>query len=303
MIAGGQTTALDSGNPPVKGPGLGSMTDAEFQRWVELLEGRTGVVVPPERRQFLETNLRLRMRELEFESFSTYYARKLVGPHGAREWAVLVDRLTVHETRFFRHMPSLDLVKDEVLPVTVGARPGGAAFHAWSVGCSTGEEAFSLAMVVDRFNRTLDEPMHYGITGSDVSQPALAVARKGIYSSPAQKDIPLGYQSEYCDFVDEHRFAINEGLRRRVGFAVMNLLDVKRQPMSQLDLVFCQNVLIYFPRVRRYEVLGNLVRCLRPGGYLILGPGEMTGWTHPEMVRVPGHRTLAFRRIAEGAES
>jgi chemotaxis methyl-accepting protein methylase len=279
------------------------MTDAEFQRWVELLEERTGVVVPPERRQFLETNLRLRIQELEFSSFSTYYARKLVGPQGAQEWSVLIDRLTVHETRFFRHVPSLDLVTDEVLPGFLKDRSEGAAFHAWSVGCSTGEEAYSLAMVVDRFNRKLEEPVHYGITGSDVSQPALAVARAGIYSSPALKDIPLGYQSEYCDFVDDKRFAISESIRRRVGFAVMNMLDVKHQPMSHIDLVYCQNVLIYFPRVRRYEVLGHLVRCLRPGGVLILGPGEMTGWNHPDMERVSGKRTLVYRRTAEEAES
>ena len=92
MIAGVQTTALSSSTPSTRSPGFGSMTDAEFQRWVELLEDRTGVVVPPERRQFLETNLRLRIQELEFSSFSTYFARKLVGPQGAQEWSVLIDR-------------------------------------------------------------------------------------------------------------------------------------------------------------------------------------------------------------------
>jgi len=301
MIAGGQTAL--AGEPSRAGSAMsGSMTDAEFARWVELLEEKTGVVVPPERRQFLETNLRMRMQELGLNSYAAYFARELVGPKGAREWAVLVDRLTVHETRFFRHRPSLELVADDVLPASVASRPPGCAFHAWSVACSTGEEAYSLAMVIDRFNRRLETPLHFGITGSDVSQPALAVARRAIYSMPAQQDIPLGYQVEYCDFVDARRFAIHESRKRRVGFAVMNLLDVKRQPMSQLDLIYCQNVLIYFPRVRRYEVLNNLVRCLRPGGVLILGPGEMTGWSHPEMTRIPGQRTLAYRRFAEGVE-
>ena len=86
--------------------------------------------------------------------------------------------------------------------------------------------------------------------------------------------------------MDDNHFAIVERLKKRVGFAVMNLLDIKRQRMSHMDLIYCQNVLIYFPRMRRYEVLSYLVRCLRPGGFLVLGPGEMANWRHPEMDRV-----------------
>jgi type IV pilus assembly protein PilK len=301
MLASGQTKANRSPDTPVFDHGFG-MNDAEFQRWVELLESRTGVVVPPERKSFLETNLRLRMRELGIDSFTQYHTDMLSGPNGAREWATLIDRLTVHETHFFRHVPSMELVAKEVLPNFMARHGTGAAFHAWSVGCSTGEESFSLAMVIDRFAETVEEPFHFGITASDVSKPVLDIGRIGQYARAQLDEVPVQYQHRYCQNIDDNHFEIVERLKKRVGFAVMNLLDIKRQPMTHLDLIFCQNVLIYFPRIRRYEVLSYLVRCLRPGGFLVLGPGEMANWTHPEMDRVSGARTSAYCRRAEGAQ-
>jgi type IV pilus assembly protein PilK len=299
MIAGGQTTANRPAQTLVLDQGFG-MNDAEFQRWVGLLEDRTGVVVAPERQQFLETNLRIRMRELGFDAFEQYYRNKLAGSSGAKEWATLIDRLTVHETSFFRHVPSMELVAEVVLPDFVVRRGTQAAFHAWSVGCATGEESYSLAMVINRYAETLDKPFQFGVTGSDVSKPVLDVGRAGQYTGEQLDEVPLQYQHRYCQRINGNNFVIVERLKKRVGFAVMNLLDIKRQRMSHMDLIYCQNVLIYFTRMRRYEVLSYLVRCLRPGGFLVLGPGEMANWRHPEMDRVLGAHTSAYRRGVEG---
>ncbi len=276
-----------------------SMDDGEFLRWVQLLEERTGVVVPPERKQFLETNLRLRMREVGAGDFETYHRERLAGRRGAVEWAVLVDRLTVHQTHFFRHQPSLDFVREQVLTEFLARTQGRSAFHAWSAGCSTGEEAWSLAMVIDQHAREAATPYHFGVTASDVSQPALAMGREARYSKGKLSEIPARYRSAYCVDDGPQNFVLAERLQRRVGFAMLNLLEVARQPMSHLDLIYCQNVLIYFPRDRRLGVLDQLVDCLRPGGHLILGPGEMTGWSHPRLTRVAGQRTLAYRRRVE----
>ncbi len=294
----GNAMALDPSPPP----GAVVMDGSEYQRWVDLLERRTGVVVPPARQSFLETNLRLRLAELGYDDLKRYHDECLVGPAGAREWAVLVDRLTIHESRFFRHLPSLALVTETVLSEFL-ARPAAdaASFHAWSVGCATGEEVYSLAMVIDRCAQEQSRPFHYGVTGSDVSQPALAVGRGGVYPNARAAEIPPEYRQAYLTPVDGSHFAIAARLQSRVGFAVLNLLDVRRAPMTQLDLIFCHNVLIYFPRVRRFEVLNHLVRCLRPGGCLVLGPGDVSTWSHPEMERISAPRTLAYRRTAKDA--
>ena len=299
MISG-QFNAIAPTSPQAGGGVV--MDDVEFERWVRLLEARTGVVVPPSRRQFLETNVRLRLQELGYRNLARYHDERLVGPNGAREWAILVDRLTVHETRFFRHPPSLAVVREVVLPAFHARTGGKGTFHAWSVGCATGEEAWSLAMIIDGYASSCAEPFRYGITGSDVSKPAMMVGQAGEYPLHRIKEVPEMYRG-YCEQSAPDRFTISARLRERAGFAVLNLVDVDRQPMTQLELIYCQNVLIYFPRPRRKALLDELVGCLQPGGHLIIGPGEVTVWNNPLVERIANQRAQVYRRIAKDAES
>lgn len=273
-----------------------SMDDGEFTRWVDLLERRTGVVVPPDRKTFLVTGVRSRMRETGHDGFADYFAELLEGPKGAIEWATLVDRLTVHQTHFFRHQPSLDLVGRDWLPDYLAGGASGA-IHAWSVGCSTGEEAYTLAMVLDEAIARLpgDAKVYFGITATDISAPALAVGRGGAYPLAKLDEVPEPWRSRYC-VAGEDAFEIAESLRKRVGFVQFNLMDVARSPLKRLDLVFCQNVLIYFSRERRLILLEALAELLKPGGLLVLGPGEAVGFSHPTLGRIGGPQTLAFRR-------
>jgi type IV pilus assembly protein PilK len=275
---------------------LPGMDDTEFARWADMLERRTGVVVPVTRKPFLVTAVRGRMRETGHERFDDYYRDLHKGPEGAIEWTTLVDRLTVHETHFFRHPPSFDLITSEWLPRVVKSG-SQEALHAWSVGCSTGEEAYTLAMVLDRHISAIsDARVYFGVTATDVSQPALSVGRSGLYPRTKFNEIPPDYRDAYVDEIDADSFQIREALRKRVGFAQFNLLDVARAPLKRLDLIFCQNVLIYFARDRRRELLGALAGLLKPGGLLVLGAGEVTNFAHPTLSRVPHRQALAFLR-------
>ncbi|AVP98215.1 methyltransferase [Ahniella affigens] len=274
-----------------------SMGDEEFSRWVDLLERRTGVVVPPGRKTFLVTGVRTRMRETGYDSFERYFNEVLNGARGAIEWSTLVDRLTVHETRFFRHQPSLQMIASEWLPDFLKEHPDNLAMHAWSVGCSTGEEAYSLAMVLDSSLRQLGASRAYfGVTATDISNAALAIGRGGLYPRERLVEIPDDMQKTYCELVGTDSFAINEALKKRVGFALFNIMDVARAPLKKLDLIYCQNVLIYFARDRRKQLLTALADLLKPGGMLVLGAGEVIGFTHPSLTRIGNRQTLAFRR-------
>ncbi|WP_176763993.1 CheR family methyltransferase [Aquimonas voraii] len=272
------------------------MDDAEFQRWVRLLESRTGVTVPPERKPFLETGLRRRMREAGFSSYAAYYEELMAGARGQMEWVSLVDHLTVHETRFFRHPPSLSLIRDQWLPTWLAQAPADQSLHALSVGCSTGEEAYTLAMVLDEALDAQLPPRRFGITATDVSQAALAVARTAWYPKARLAEIPEAYREHAVESAEAGGFRVVERLRRRIGFACVNLLHATRAPLRQLDLIYCQNVLIYFARERRGELLDGLARLLRPNGLLVLGAGEVLGWNHPQLTRTSGRQTLAFLR-------
>lgn len=304
MQAEPATVSMGRTTPPaLRGAGVGAvlptMEDGQFQRWVQLLEKRTGIVIPLSRREFLESNLRLRMRETGHRSYDDYYDELQTGVRGALEWATLVDRLTVHQTHFFRHLPSFNYVREQWLPEYT-ARPGwNGAIDAWSIGCATGEEAYSLGMVLEAGLSTLGRPSFYGVSATDVSQPALATGRLARYPASKRREIPAEYSDRYVEAVDESTFTIADHVRRRIAFSNFNLLELGRRSLPPLDLVYCQNVLIYFARELRVQLLDRLAGLLKPGGVVILGSGEVMGHPNPLLERVAHRAVLAYRRRAE----
>lgn len=291
--------------PALRVAGVGSvlptMEDGQFQRWVQLLEKRTGIVIPVSRRDFLESNLRQRMRETGHRSYDDYYEELQGGIRGALEWATLVDRLTVHQTHFFRHLPSFNYVREQWLPEYTSLPRWNGALDAWSIGCATGEEAYSLGMVLDAGLSALKRSSYFGVSATDVSQPALATGRLAKYPASKRREIPSEYATRYVEEVDESTFTIADAVRRRIAFSNFNLLELGRRTLPPLDLVYCQNVLIYFARERRVQLLDRLAELLKPGGVVVLGSGEVVGHAHPLLERVTHRTVLAYRRRLEGA--
>jgi chemotaxis protein methyltransferase CheR/type IV pilus assembly protein PilK len=121
-------------------------------------------------------------------------------------------------------------------------------------------------------------------------------AREGLYLNRRLRDIRPALRDKYCLKETNSRFRINPDLRKRVCFSPLNLRDLEKAPFANLDLVFCQNLLIYYDRERRVLIVNQLAKCLRPGGVLILGPGELLDWQHPNMESVRYPDTLAYRR-------
>lgn len=277
---------------------LPDMSDAEFALWAKLLETRTGITLPETRKSFLVTAFGPRMRELGIGDYRAYYEYVTAGRRGMMEWVSLVDRLTVHETRFFRNESTLALVRDVCLPGLTHA--GGNArrrVELWSVGCATGEEPYSLAMVVDQFFTDNGVDGYFGVTASDISMPALAVGRGGIYHRTKLKHMPPQLLMRYFEPLDEERFQVKPRLRERVCFTRINVLELENAPVGMMDIIICQNLLIYLRRERRVAALNRLVEHLRPGGVLVLGAGEIIGWDHPAMQPVLYENALAFRRV------
>lgn len=274
------------------------ISDEEYVIWRALLEERTGMILPDERRSFLVTSLGIRMREIGFNSYASYYQHIQNGTQGAVEWATLVDRLTVHETRFFRHASSVELIREKLLPEWTEFPDDNKNLHFWSVGCSTGEEPYTLAILLNEFRETDKCDYYYGITGSDISLASLATGRKGIYHARKLREVDPDITKRYFNRVDDTHFEVIPELRKRICFAHMNVLDMARIPVGKVHLIFCQNLLIYFDKERRIEILNNLVAHMLPGAALILGSGEILGWMPPELERIVYNDTLAFRRMA-----
>ncbi len=278
------------------------MDDHSFYWWSKKLEERAGIVIPASRKQFLASNLNQRVHANNCANEEEYYAKVLEGPLGAREWAQLIDCLTVHQTHFFRHLPSVDLVQTLAREWYAQGEGKKRELHAWSVGCSTGEEAWTLGMILGT-EAAAYQQAYFSVLGTDVSQPALSLARQARYDRDRLREIPSSYRERWC-LPDDLGFSIHPDLRRRVAFATLNLLDKSAAPiLSNLDLIFCQNVLIYMPRRTRHQILDRFAALLRPGGVLLLGPGEVMNWAHEEMTPVDHPRTLAFRRQERGKQA
>lgn len=274
------------------------MSDEQFVLWQALIEAKTGMIFTQTRRPFLEISLSTRMREIGVEDYDVYYESVASGVRGEREWLTLVDRLAVQETSFFRHASSYALVESYVKEVL--AKGHKHSLNLWSAGCSTGEEPYSLALLVeDLLTEAGRKDVLYGVTATDISLPTLAKAKLGIYSERKLFGVPENLRETYFRKLDNQRdWQIDSHLRARVAFAQLNLMELDKAPFNEMDIIFCQNVLIYFRRFRKRDVVTHLAERLQVGGILVLGVGEILDWQHPLLQRVDCPDTLAYRRIA-----
>jgi len=277
---------------------LPEMDDMQFQRWVQLLEMRIGMVLPPERRSFLTTNLGMRMREIGLKDYDKYYNLLTRTQEGIREWQILVDRVTVHETRFNRHPRSLEMIKAYIRDKKADRASGRVNIEIWSTACATGEEAFTLAMCADKTLLERSDSGYFGIMATDISQSSLKDGRRSVYSKRRMKDLSSELIETYFEPAGVDQYRVVDSLRRRVCFSCVNIMDMGPTPMGGMDIIYCQNLLIYFDRPKREQIINKLVEYLLPGGLLILGSGEIIGWRNNKVSKVKDSHTLAFKRLS-----
>lgn len=273
-------------------------SEDDFDKWKLLLEEKTGIHLVPQQKMFLQAQLAIRLRELGGITLDQYSLRLKDGVSGIVEWSTLTDRLVVKETSFFRHRENCDFIR-KLIQQRIREGSIGDSFDLWSLGCSTGEEPYTLAMIsADCFEEaSLDN--YWGVTGTDISMPALAYGRSGIYPKRKLDMLPGDEKQRYFEQIDEGRYQVNKKLRSRVCFAHGNVIELKKLPPVKMDLISCHNMLIYFRRWRRRKILGNLAERLKPGGVLIIGMGEIVDWEHPLLVPVEDPSVQAYRRIGD----
>lgn len=273
---------------------LAELSPTEFHDWRVLVESRSGLVLDERRRVFLQTALSARMREVGVDDYRSYYLRVTNGAQGAVEWSALLDRLTVQETRFYRHPQSFECLMQFLQSRLADSdRP----LALWSVGCSTGEEAYSMAICAAEAARSAGRPLtSFGITATDISLNALARGRAGSYSDARLVQLPATLKEQYLSRCSSGLNTMTPDLAERVCFARLNVLELADAPWTGMDVIFCQNLLIYFRRWRRREILERLTERLAPGGLLVIGVGEVVGWQHAALSPVADDGVLAFIR-------
>lgn len=273
------------------------LDEHQYRLWADWFERRTGVHVHRHRQPFVRRQLARRLGELELDG-EEYLAALARAGAGAGEWRYLLDQLLIKETAFFRHRESHVFVR--WMANRHAAECPGAGLNLWSVGCASGEEAYSLVVDALAGFAAAGRPPNFAVIGTDISAEALGRARRGIYPLDALSAADRKVLGAALEAASPGHFRFAADLRARVAFVADNLLDQRPGFFAEgIDVIFCQNVLIYFRRWRRHQALNFLARCLRPGGYLIVGPGECADWRprNLEKVRWPGVRV--FRRPLE----
>jgi type IV pilus assembly protein PilK len=293
MNSGGGSRLAPAGAPARGGEAL---ADHQYRLWADWFERRTGVHIQEHRQPFVRRALVQRLQEIGLDG--ERYLATLAGP-GDGEWRYLADQLLIQETRFFRHRESHALVRRAVARHAI--ERAGADLHLWSVGCATGEEAYSLAIDALTGFAAAGSAPNFAVIGSDISGAALGRARRGSYPLDALSAADRAALGTLLEPAGAGHFRFTDSVRDRVAFVADNVLDQRHGFFTGgVDIIFCQNLLIYFRRWRRQQALNFLARRLRRGGYLIVGPGESADWRpgHLERVEAPG--VLAFRRPLEG---
>lgn len=249
------------------------LTEEEFRLFRNLIYDESGIYFKETKKDFLENRLARRMNETKTPSPYWYY--KLVKDRHNRELITLLGLLTVNETSFFRNKPQLELFRNVALPELVKQQPAAQGLRIWSAGCSTGEEPYTIAMIVREV--LADPAREVKIFASDLSLSVLETADRGFY--PADKvhaTVDDYYLATY--FVkDGNMMRVKDEIRNMVTFDFHNLKN--DNGIRDLDVIFCRNVMIYFDLEEQKRLVGKFQRSLKPGGYLLIGHAEsIQGW-------------------------
>ena len=275
---------------------LPALSEEQFARWGKLFEERTGIQIVFQQKPWLESQIFARMRELDYDDYDDYFTFVSTGVAGKLEWSLLTDKVAVKETSFFRHRESLEYVR-QYLQQKIFKESLSGSFDLWSVGCSTGEEPYSLTMVVNDCFESASLNSYYGITGMDISQTALAAARKARYSKRRMELVKPEEIKRYFVQCADGSYEVVGKLRERVCFTQTNIINARLLPDVKVDVIFCQNLLVYFRRWLRRDLLNALVDRLKPGGLLVVGLGEVVDWEHPNMQRTDDDQVQAYCRV------
>lgn len=277
---------------------LPSLSEQQFSQWGKLLEERAGIQLARQQKPWLESQVVRRMRELGHSDYDGYYRYITQGLEGKLEWARLIDRVSVKETHFFRHRESIEYVR-RYLQQRIATQQLNDSFEVWSIGCSTGEEPYSLAMAINDCFEQAERKPYYGITAMDISSSALACARSGQYHPRRTQQVSPEEAQRYLRKQADGSWQVVPELRERVCFTQGNIIHASRLPQVQVDVIFCQNLLVYFRRWLRRDVLNALVERLKPGGLLVVGLGETIDWQHPQMQRTADSQVQAYLRTEQ----
>lgn len=250
------------------------MTDDEFRLIRDLIYTHCGLYFDNDSKYLLEKRLARRLSHHQLPVFRDYYHFLKYDRKRDQELSDIMDILTTNETYFFREAFQLKAFTDEIIPelMNVKAKRGDRTLRIWSAGCSTGEEPYTIAMLL--LEMGCIKGWRVEIIGTDISQRVLQQARKAAYGKSSFRSTEEIYIKRYFQ-EQEGMFKVNDEVRELVTISHLNLFDQNRLALlGKMDVIFCRNVIIYFDQFAKKRVVESFYKSLREGGYLLLGHSE-----------------------------
>ena len=243
------------------------LTDNDFEQYRSLIYNESGIHFTSTNRSILESRLKERLREKELNSVKDYFAT-ISKDHG--ELKSFLDSITTNLTRFFRNQAHFDAMEHHVVPelLKIKKASGSNTIKIWSAGCSTGEEPYTIAMLMSEI---LPPGWSYEIVASDLSLKCLMLAKEGFYKDTQIAGIPDNYLKKYFDAV-EGGYKIQSGLMSKIRFDYHNLKH--DSGLKNMDIVFCRNVIIYFDDVAQTAVINRFWDAMASKSFLFIGHSE-----------------------------
>ncbi len=254
---------------------MNKLSASQFKMLSEFIYKELGIKMPEIKKTMLESRLHRRLRDTNHSNFSDYLNYLFSGEGKKKELDHMFDVITTNKTDFFREPTHFDFLKTTVIP-ELTSRFKNRAIKIWSAGCATGEEPYTLAMVL---NDMVEQNLlfDYSIVGSDISTRALKKAMDAIYPAQIANDIPIYFKKKYLlrsKDTNKPTIRICNLLRSKVNFQRINFMDDYYDINSSFDVIFCRNVIIYFDRITQEKVINKLCTKLKPDGYFFLGHSE-----------------------------
>lgn len=250
------------------------LTMAEFSAFRDLICERTGLYFSDKKLFFLKKRIQSQMEEGNFQTPMEYYRFLKFSDLNGQEFSRLSGVITTHETYFFREFDQLACFAEDCIPELQQLHQGQPQLSIWCAACSTGEEAYTLAIILEEF---LEKPWGFKIKANDIDEKSLQRAREGVYSDRSVQYIPEDYYAKsFSKKAGGH--AVLPRLKNHIKFEQLNLADRNRmREQRSYDAIFCRNALIYFDEHARRQVVDDFYHALRPGGFIFLGHSESVG--------------------------
>jgi chemotaxis protein methyltransferase CheR len=262
---------------------LVSLGDKDFHRLSTFIMSHYGIKLPPAKKTLVQCRLQKRLKAYNMSSFGDYIDFLFSSAGHEKELSNMIDEISTNKTDFFREPIHFDFLSQTGLNEYL-SKTGKRRLSVWSAGCSSGEEPYTIAIILKEYAR-LEHFIDFTITATDISSRVLHEGMLGIYNEDKISEIPYTLKKEYFqkgkNSYKQH-VRVNADIRNTVNFQNFNLLSSDYTMFGKFDIIFCRNVLIYFERAIQYRIINNLCNQLSPGGYLFLGHSETTmGFTLP----------------------